>query len=412
VHLVIGFKPIVENALRQAGVPHLTVTEMHKLAKADLERSSAQLLPCGDCTDVEAVLSALRRACVRLEDIDLVWGTDEFTIVTSSAIGRALGRPTHLSLDAALRFRDKYLQKHAVAATGQPTARVAVLTRLSDVPGAAAQIGFPAVLKPISGAGTSFTCRVDSPAELAERLGTFLAGHPYQQKFLRSGPALLESFVVGDELHVDGCVFDGVIPTIGVSRYIGNNLEVLQTGGPCGAYITDPVRQAGDYAVIRELATDWLRALGLVNGVFHIEVFETEDGFQFSECAARIGGNGVLESFREKFGLDLLEEHVKSLCGRPPGQPVRSESAYCRTFMGAPAGIVASAPDLRALLGRPGVLEATIDVVVGEPTPDMRRDTSTRAASAIVEGPDEATLLARVDELREWFYGEVSVHAA
>lgn len=409
MQLVIGYKAPVEQALQRASIPHWTVAEMRKLRKADNEAVPGSLIPCGDCGDIESVLAALDRAGIRPQDVDLVWGSDEFSLVTASVVGMVLGCRSPFTPNGALRFRDKYLQKRSIAEAGLPTARTAVLARPSDIPAAVAAVGLPAVLKPLGGAGTRLTYRIGSEADLADRLPEFFDGSPYQGRYMRAGSALLEEFVVGDELHVDGCVYEGKIPVIGVSRYIGNNLEVLESGGPCGAYLTDPIRQADDYAAVETLVQTAVKALGLVNGVFHMELFETERGFQFSECAARWGGNGVVENFREKFGLDLFEEHVKALSGLPAGTPGYSSSAYCRTFMGAKPGLVVAAPSLEALLDRPGVLEGTVDVSVGKPTPDMRQDTSTRAASAIVEAPDEATLLERVDDLRRWFYHQVLV---
>jgi orsellinic acid C2-O-methyltransferase len=409
VHLVIGYKSPVEMALRQAGIPHLTVTETHRLAKADAEAGRDGVIPCGDCADIESVLGALTRHDVHTADIELVWGADELTLVPAAVVALILDRPTQLPLDAALRFRDKRLQKSTVEAAGLPVTRNRVLYRPSDAAEAVRSMKFPAVLKPLSGCATTMTYRVNSEAELTERLTEFFAGYPHPDRYLRAGAALLEEYVTGDELHVDGCVFDGKIATLGVSRYLGNNLEVLRSGGPCGAYLTDPVRQADDYSAIQALASASLKALGLVNGVFHMELFQTGDGFQFSECVARWGGNGVVECFQAKFGLDLFAEHVKALSGHAAGDPVRSSSAYCRTFMGAPPGRVIRAPELSAVLARPGIREATVDVVVGEPTPDMSRSTSIRAGNAIVEAPDEQTLLQRVDDLRRWYFAEVWV---
>ncbi|MCP9988930.1 ATP-grasp domain-containing protein [Streptomyces sudanensis] len=402
--LVIGWKQLVEEALEALGVPHTTVVEMHKYPKArETRRQEATFLPCGDTSDVEAVLGALARADARLDDVSMVWGTDEFNIVSAAAVAAVLGRPSRFDPATALLFRDKFLQKRAVRQAGIRVARTAVLSCLDDLAsGAAAEVGFPAVLKPMAGAGTMLTQRVDTVEELREALAEVLGDSP------RSGPFLLEEYVDGSEMHVDGVLFDGEITTYGVSRYFTNNLHV-RSGGINGAYMLDPGRFPAVYAEVGALTAHALRTLGLTRGVFHMEVFETPDGYCFSECAARHGGNGVFQSFRYKFGLDLLAEHVKSLVGMAPGTPAASPRAYGRTLLRAPHGRVTAAPAEEELLARPGVLEGAVDLRIGAETPDMTRNSFTRAGSAIVAADDEEALRVRIDDIREWFHTAVTV---
>jgi biotin carboxylase len=406
--IIVGLLPPVEAALARYGIEHRTLVEPRKRDYARSLGRPETILSCANPADTEVVLATVERAGLDPAAIRLVWGTGEFTIVSAALAAGVLGRPGRLAPAAALAFRDKWLQKQRIAAAGLAAPRRHLVESPDDVPEAARRVGFPAVVKPVAGAATTLTFRVEDPGQLATAAGRILAAGT-ADRITRYGAALVEEYVTGEEYHLDGCVFDGEIPTLGLSWYLDNNLEVLRRGDPCSAVLLDPGQEPGLYREAAELARGAVRALGLRTGFFHMEAFRTPAGFQFSECAARPGGNGVWESFRYKFGIDLFDEHVRSVAGLPPTPARVAPGVFCRTFVGAPPGIVTAMPGLDDLLARPGVLEGTVDVAVGQPVPDMHADTNARPASAIVHAGTVPRLLDRLSDLKAWYYASVTV---
>ncbi|MFF2792391.1 ATP-grasp domain-containing protein [Streptomyces sp. NPDC058049] len=402
--LILGWKSVVEDALDRVGIPHVTVVEMAKYSRV---RSRADenrvLVPCGNIANIESVLSALARSDIRNSEISAVWTADEFSVVVGAALTSVLELQPSLDVDTALRFRDKYLQKQAVAAAGLPVARTALVACSEDLDSSSVSaVGLPAVIKPVAGAGTSLTHRVDTMEELEPLVANLLASDA------ASGPFLLESFADGHELHLDGCLSQGALTVFSVSRYLTNNLEI-QTGGINGSYMLDPERFAAEYSLAQGFALKCLKALGMTEGVFHMEVFRSTDGLSFSECAARAGGGGIIEVFQGKFGLHLLEEHAKVAAGLEPGSPKPSSDAFGCTLLRARPGKALSVPTVAELLAQPGVVEAHVDQQVGDPTPDMTKDTVRRAGSAIVRARNEEELVDRIQNLRGWFMDAVEV---
>ncbi|MFJ4677241.1 acetyl-CoA carboxylase biotin carboxylase subunit family protein [Kitasatospora sp. NPDC088783] len=402
--LVVGWKPAVEDALDRAGIPHATLVEMEKYAgvrtRADADRV---LLPCGDITNIEALLGALHRSQTPVSEFVGIWTAEEFAVVASAVLAQILGLRTCYDVPTALAFRDKAVQKLIVAQAGLPVARTALLACPEDLgsPEVAA-VGLPAVLKPVAGAGTSRTYRVDAPEQLAERfVGLLESDHGV-------GPFLLESFVPGREMHLDGILAGGRLTAFAASRYYVNLLEI-HTGAIAGSCMLDPERDAEIYARTEKFALACLEALGLSEGPFHMEVFSEEDGLSFSECGARAGGGGIIEVFEAKFGLHLIEEGVRNAARLAPGMPVVSPDAVGYTMLRARPGTAVRVPTVNELLARPGVMHAKVELLVGEPTPDMTEDTIRRAASAILSAPTEDELAARIEDLRTWFADAVTV---
>ena len=55
------------------------------------------------------------------------------------------------------------------------------------------------------------------------------------------------------------------------------------------------------------VALDYLRAVGIRNGPFHLEMIEAIDGMVFLEVAARPGGGEIVETFRLARALTWLQ---------------------------------------------------------------------------------------------------------
>ncbi|MGW2110220.1 ATP-grasp domain-containing protein [Streptomyces sp. NPDC001948] len=395
--LILGYKSVVDDAIDKLDFDRTTVTELRKYARVSQRATDrARMLPCGDPTDVEAVLAALARAGVDPAEFDAVCGIDEFTVVPAAAVAAAIGRPAHLSLEVSLRFRDKELQKRAIRAAGLPVARTAVVARPADlVEGPAGELGWPRVVKPMAGAAAVDTYRADTGQELADRVGTLLA------TAAAKGPFLVEEYVEGGELHLDGCVRGGRLTAFGASRYVQNILNT-SSGGVRGSYTLDATRHPELCARTEQFALRCLQALGMRDGIFHMEVFDGPDGLVFSECAARAGGGMITEAFEARYGINLLTEQGRAVAGLPAGEPVLDDRVQGQLTLRAPVGNALEMPGTGELLARPEVVDGRVETAA--PT---RTSAGQRVGVALVAAPDEETVVARMREVQEWFAGAV-----
>src|SRR5439155_19635200 len=122
------------------------------------------------------------------------------TVLLAARLREALGAPG-LSYDQAVCFRDKDRMKQAVAAAGLRTPRHQRASSARECGEAAERVGFPICLKPVAGAGSENTFRVDSQDGLEAALNK--AGREREYN--------VEEFIDGEEFTFDTISIEGRI---------------------------------------------------------------------------------------------------------------------------------------------------------------------------------------------------------
>ena len=98
---------------------------------------------------------------VRGRTIDRVLANWEPLVIMAARLRERFGMPG-MSVDTVRGFRDKQLMKERVAAAGLRVPHARRVRTVDEVRAALETIGYPAIIKPISGAGSADTYRVDS----------------------------------------------------------------------------------------------------------------------------------------------------------------------------------------------------------------------------------------------------------
>jgi hypothetical protein len=220
---------------------------------------------------------------------DRVITMSQFEVVEAAQLRATWGVPGSLPEDVA-RVDDKVEMKRAVAARGLRAPRFARCDEILSGQVVPDWSG-PTILKPVNGTASEGVERTDSVeaalVALAGRTGADPARHE------------LEEFVPGPVLHFDGLMLDGELVLAVMGRYGGSCLAYAH-GAPITAYQVDD--DGGRCSRI----LPFLLAVGLVNGPFHLEMFDTPDGLVFLEVAARSGGAAITERVRLATGVDLV----------------------------------------------------------------------------------------------------------
>jgi biotin carboxylase len=398
--LVLGHsKPYAEYA-RDKGIVLFNVLDSHGIRLPNLNLQNAPLV-VADRTSVGEILSALYRRGIH-QDIDAVFTNSEAAMITAAAIAKALNA-VGLPVPVAIAVKDKAFQKDLIRRNGINVARSALLS-----PGASAldvvpdQVGFPAVLKPLAAAGSVAVTRVRDAGHLAQVLAAYADLHRSLGETW-----LAESFVDGTELHMDGLVINGQIEFLSVGRYLDPLLE-LRNGKLPGSVILDPVVHELDFAEYRKFGEQCLAALGLATSVFHLEFFEAASGLVFSECAARCGGQFIVPAIEAQYGIDLeLAAFQVAIAGEftPPTSPVPRICAGW-TQLPVPQGRITRLPSPAQLAAIEGVLDISMDVVLGDDMPDSRADLGHRAGIALIAADSEDEAQARITALTGLFAAE------
>ena len=243
-------------------------------------------------------------AWLRGRSVDRVLANWEPLVLTAARLRELFGMPG-MSVDTVRGFRDKQLMKERVAAAGVRVPRSARARSIAEVRVALEQIGLPAILKPISGAGSADTYRIETSADL-ERVLPMLR-HVEEVS--------CEEFITGTEYTYDTVCVGGAPVYESVTQYLPNALEMRSQEwvSPIMLSVRDlaqPHVQAG-MALGRQVLT----ALGMGDGMTHMEWFLKPDGeVVFGEIACRPGGACVVDLMNYTGDIDLFREWARAVC--------------------------------------------------------------------------------------------------
>lgn len=245
--------------------------------------------------DEDAVLAALTGLArhVRIDKVECLW---EPYVVLAARIREHLGL-SGMSVAQAVPFRDKEVMKQALDAAGIRTPRHAAVTTVQGAWEAAERIGFPLIVKPIAGAGSADTYRVDSAEELARVL-----------PMVRHVPTVsVEEFIDGEEFTYDTVCAQGRILHENIGWYLPRPLE--QRSHEWVSPMTFALRdiEHDRVAAGREMGQHVLRALGFTDGFTHMEWYRKSDGeVVFGEIGARPPGARTVDVMNFAVDGDLF----------------------------------------------------------------------------------------------------------
>ena len=201
--------------------------------------------------------------------IDRVIGILEALMVQMAEAREVHGIPGTKKHTAEL-FRDKNRMKDALRAAGLPVARHRLLGSVADARAFAKEVGFPIVLKPPAGMGAKATFRVASEDALV-RAVEGMNVRPHQ-------PVLAEEFLRGREFSMETITIGGKPQVASFSQYLPPCLEVLEN--PWIKWVCLLEKELDDpvYAQAKKMGFAVIEALGLDNGMTHMEWFQRSDG--------------------------------------------------------------------------------------------------------------------------------------
>jgi len=402
--LLIGWYPAALDALVRLGARVVNVIDSRHRDKARAHRAHGDgtFVVVPDSRNAEDVAAGLARHDRKPGDFSLVCAMREFSLVAAALLAAA-GSATGMPLRTAVALRDKFVQKQRVREAGLPVTDCRVVDRLDELRGE--EFVRPLVVKPLAGGGSRDTCVLTD----ADAVGRLADGTHSPAR----GPWLVEDYVPGTELHVDGVVRDGEVRWFGIARYLQNVIDI-KSGGCVGSVILDPDDHPALHAAVGKLLSGVLDALGHRDGIFHVEVFEHDGELTFSECAGRIGGGMIREMVRHRFGVDLAEEWARAVLGLPSSPPATGDRPRACGFvqLAAPVGVLRRVPDVADVLARPGCVEASVLLQEGAVVPDMTVASNVKVGKALVEGDSEEEVRARLLDLADWFSAAVVTEAA
>ncbi len=291
---------------------------------------------------------------------DGVVAADDSGVMVASLAGTTLGLAANTP-DAAGATRDKLLLRNRLETAEVPQPRFAALEPDQSAEEVSEAVGFPLVVKPLSRSASQGVIRVDRPEDLPasiDRVRRIIGDHEHSQRLL------LETYLPGDEVAVEGLVRNGELMVLAIFD------KPDTSEGPSfpETILVTPSRLSDEsqQECIR-VAEAALRGLGLTHGPVHIELKIHNDRASVIEVAARsIGG---LCSRSLNFGLmgTTLESLIlRNAVGMDKPELRREQHASGVLMIPIPrSGVLDSIDGIIEAREIPGVTGVDITISVG-----------------------------------------------
>ncbi|MFD5161848.1 ATP-grasp domain-containing protein [Streptomyces hawaiiensis] len=278
--------------------------------------------------DTTALLAA-GRALAERHDLAGVVTWDEWHLVPTARLAGALGLPSP-SVEVMRGCRNKATARTLFARHGVPSAASMKARTLLEAGFATMTLGYPAVIKPAASAGSIGVIRIDRPEELPEAFAFASAGASRSRE---DTSVLIEEYLDGPEISVECVTQHGQTTAVAVTRkHLGPAPYFDETGHTVDA--TDPL-----LAQVAPAGAAAVRALGITDGVQHVEMRLVDGRPRLIEVNARIGGDMIGNLVRLATGIDLARAAADIACGRVPDlTPTRSQAAAIRFICPAYSG--------------------------------------------------------------------------
>jgi biotin carboxylase len=339
--------------------------------------------------------------------VDAVVAVDTPMLVMAAAVAARMGVP-HNPFEAVLASTDKAAQRHrwAVAGMAQPAFRVVPADASQDaVQDAAAQVGFPCVVKAVSLSGSQGVLRADDGADAVAAAGRIRqilggVGRPLDEALL------VEEYVPGWELSIDGLLTDGDLQVTAIfdkpDTPEGPTFEETVLVTP--SRLPQPILSATLGTAERAA-----RALGLSHGPIHAELrLDARRRSQpprptMLELAARTIGGLCSRALRFLDGVSLEELVLANALGRrvTPRRVVRPAGVLMLPV--ERAGVLHAVDGGTDAAAVPGITGLSITIPVGQdvrPLPEGDRYLGFLFAEAATYREVEGALRAARQRLR------------
>ena len=237
-----------------------------------------------DCSDPQGAADSITTMGDEIA-FDGVVAADDAGVMVASLAGTTLGLAANTP-DAAGATRDKLLLRNRLETAEVPQPRfVALEPTQSSAEEVSQAVGFPLVVKPLSRSASQGVIRVDRLEDLhatIDRVRRIIGDHDHSQRLL------LETYLPGDEVAVEGLVRNGELMVLAIFD------KPDTSKGPSfpETILVTPSRLSDEsqQECIR-VAEAALRGLGLTHGPVHIELKIHNGRASVLEVAARsIGG--------------------------------------------------------------------------------------------------------------------------
>ena len=382
--------PYFTRGLARVGARVLGLGDQPPELLPEAARSSlADYLRVQDLFDEHAVVEAVQRWAERtpIDRVECLW---EPGMILAARLREALSLPG-MTVEETIPFRDKSAMKQVLDAAGIRTPRHRRARTAEAMREGAEAIGFPLCVKPIAGAGSADTYRVDDAEQL----------EVVAQKTAHVPEVSVEEFIEGEEYTFDTICSGGNIHYHNVAWYRPRPLIARSEEWISPQTVNLRAIDAPQVAPGIEMGHAVLKALGFRTGFTHMEWFLKADGEAvFGEIGARPPGARSVDIMNYASDIDVYTGWAEAVCHGRFSQDVERKYNAAVIFKRAQGqGKIQAIRGLDRLLSDFGDAVACVDLLpIGAPRRNWRA-TLISDGYLIVRHPDLETTMAMADQV-------------
>ncbi|NNE43655.1 MAG: ATP-grasp domain-containing protein, partial [Gemmatimonadetes bacterium] len=269
----------------------------------EARRSLAKYVQVGSFADHDAMLGRVQQLAneVKIDRVECLW---EPLMIPAARMRELLGLPG-MTVEETVPFRDKEVMKERLDAAGIRTPRHARANTVAECREGAERVGFPLIIKPIDGAGSQDTYRIDSARELENVFGKL--GHISE--------VTIEEFIDGEDCTFDTVCINGEVAYHNIAYYrpralIGRENPWISQQTICRRDVDGEWCRDG-----AKMGFDVHKVLPVGTGFTHMEWYRMADGEAvFGEIAARPAGVRTVDLMNFACDIDLYTGWAEAVC--------------------------------------------------------------------------------------------------
>lgn len=324
---------------------------------------------------------------VRIDQVECLW---EPGMLLAARLREALGLPG-MTVEQTIPFRDKSVMKQMLDDAGIRTPHHVRASTADEVRAGAERVGYPVCVKPIAGAGSADTYRVDNDDELEAVL----------KRITHVPEVSVEEFIEGEEYTFDTICSGGRIHYYNVAWYRPRPLTARTEEwiSPQTITLRDP--DAPELAGGVVMGQKVLKALGFQAGFTHMEWFLKDNGEAvFGEIGGRPPGARSVDLMNYGNDIDVYTGWAEAVCHGSFSQNIERKYNAAIIFKRAQGqGRIRHIEGLDTLLRQLGNTVATVDLLpVGAPRRNWKQ-TLVSDGYIILRHPDLKTTMALADKV-------------
>jgi len=226
-------------------------------------------------------LDEINRHIAELNPIFVTSDQSDVSTGIVSQLSEQWGLPCN-SIDVIDKLTNKFSIFKFGKSIGVPVPETEIVRTSDDIKNFATSHGFPIIIKPVDSTMSRGFRKINSESEINEELLESSA------KFSKSNTVIVQKFVPGDMVTLEGACSGGKHKTLATSR----KTEYFKAGITSGVYYPSNMPTELLDRII-ETNDRYVEMAGMEFGLTHSEYLINDDGFCLLEIGARGGGAGI-----------------------------------------------------------------------------------------------------------------------